>query len=61
VDHSLDADYVEVSIEHERRRIVRADARNNVGTARRRIDQLNGKAPIFENRGQGVGAITLAR
>jgi protein tyrosine phosphatase (PTP) superfamily phosphohydrolase (DUF442 family) len=61
VDHSLDAYYIEVPIEHEGWGIAWSDASHDVGTSRRAIDQLNGKAPVVEHRGEGARAITLAR
>jgi hypothetical protein len=61
VNHSLDADYIEVTIEHEGRGIDLSDASNDVGSARGANDQLNGKAPIVEHSGEDASAITLAR
>jgi len=61
VDHSLDADYIQVPVEHERRRVAWSHARNDVWTARSAIDEFNGKAPIVEQRSERASAITLAR
>src|ERR1700674_2142462 len=61
MNHSLDANYIEVSVEHQGRSIAWPHARYDVGTARRTVDQPNGEAPIVEHGREGASAITLAR
>src|SRR4051812_18680751 len=50
VRHALDADYIEVAVEHESRRVDRAEAGNDVGPTRPAIEQSDVEAPIVEDR-----------
>jgi len=46
VDHSLDADDIEVAIEHQRRRAGGADRRDDVRSPGNRVLQMNLEAPV---------------
>src|SRR6266550_6546608 len=61
VHHALDADDVEMAVQHEGRRIRWTDAGDDVWPSRDAVDQLHRKSPVVENRRQGSSAITLAR
>ena len=64
VDHSLDADGVEMPIEDQGAapgRASRTDARDDVGAPSRRLEQFDAKAPIAQHRREQLGTGTLAR
>ena len=61
VDHSLDADDIEVSVEHESGRVARPQASDDVGPSGNAFHQLDGETPVIEHRREDTSAITLAR
>src|SRR5258706_6237351 len=61
VDHSLDADDIQVAIEHQGGRVTGSNASDDVWPARSTFHQLDRESPIVEHRREGTSAITLAR
>ena len=60
--HAFDADDIKVAVEHQRRRVIRADSSDDVGAVRdTSLQQPDRKAPIIENRCQEASAFALAR
>src|SRR5258705_6557212 len=59
VNHTLDSNDIEVAVQHESGCVTRAEARNDVWPARRSVGQLDGEAPVVENRSECACALTL--
>jgi len=60
VNHALNADDVEVSVEHERSPVRATNARDDVGATGRRFMQLDAKSPGAENAREVPGDGALA-
>jgi hypothetical protein len=61
VDHSLDAHYIQVSIQHQRWSVGGSKTRDDVWAATRYFGHLDRESPIVENRGERAGAAALTR
>jgi hypothetical protein len=61
MDHPVDADDVEMTVEHEATSAARANSRDHVRAPRRDLDHVDGKTPAAKNVGEGSSNGRFAR